>query len=410
MYYPIFSIIVSFEENRFSLKETLDSIIMQSYPHWEVLVVKNEMVKGEDLVTLDAYKKGDARIKSISTHLCSASALNYALSHAKGEWISFLSVGSSYMQDRLSILIQKTFETPSSLFFYSAFQVQEDTGEVQKNKNILNTLNVISLLQQDSIAFSSVFIHNAVFSSVGAFNENIEYAYEYELLLRIAKDTTMEYINEITCSHRVYEHGRNKSAPYSTQFDIGRIGIEFLQKYKLSEIAPHAKDSADSAKEFLAQVLSVAMYEDSVIYGCGIHTVLFTRLTQWLVKDLTSEVRTTVLASAMDIIGSSLNTLPFIMQDACANLLRVNVQEYQYQMENIYVVLAKAGGELLKTKPSIAILFMHYYQNLFPEVYSSMLLYFTDANAKTADGLYYEKRRRPVHYEKNAQIENKHVS
>ncbi len=93
-------IMPSYNTARF-IKETVDSVLAQSYTNWELIIVDDCSTDNTDDVV--AQFSGDSRIKYIKNNKNSGAAesRNRALREAKGKWIAFLDSDDLWASDKL---------------------------------------------------------------------------------------------------------------------------------------------------------------------------------------------------------------------------------------------------------------------------------------------------------------------
>ena len=93
-------IMPSYNTARF-IKETVDSVLAQSYINWELIIVDDCSTDNTDDVV--AQFSGDSRIKYIknSKNSGAAESRNRALREAKGKWIAFLDSDDLWAPDKL---------------------------------------------------------------------------------------------------------------------------------------------------------------------------------------------------------------------------------------------------------------------------------------------------------------------
>lgn len=86
--YPVISIVVPSYNVAPYIRKCIDSIINQTYPYWELLLV----VGGNDgtIEICDEYEAQDKRIKSIHDNKGLVQARNVGYRHATGQWITYL--------------------------------------------------------------------------------------------------------------------------------------------------------------------------------------------------------------------------------------------------------------------------------------------------------------------------------
>lgn len=102
---PKISVIVPVYNTGEILRDTLDSIINQSYKDFELILV-DDGSKDESPLICDEYAKQDSRVRVIHKKnggICDAR--NTGISVAKGEYITFSDHDDLYMQDKLQVQI-----------------------------------------------------------------------------------------------------------------------------------------------------------------------------------------------------------------------------------------------------------------------------------------------------------------
>ena len=85
------------------ITEAIESMVAQTYPHWELLVVND----GSTDATHDiAARFSDPRIRLIDkTNGGESSARNVALKHSRGEFLAFLDADDAYLPEHLALTV-----------------------------------------------------------------------------------------------------------------------------------------------------------------------------------------------------------------------------------------------------------------------------------------------------------------
>ena len=87
---PLVSIIVSVYNTQAYLAACIDSVLAQTYPHWELLIMDDGSTDGSSAIC-DDYAHRDNRISvTHKPNTGKADSCNQAISLAKGEYITFL--------------------------------------------------------------------------------------------------------------------------------------------------------------------------------------------------------------------------------------------------------------------------------------------------------------------------------
>ena len=89
------------------MKTALNSILFQTYPHWEAVVV-NDGSTDETAAVLGEYEKLDQRFRVFhKDNGGTASALNEGLRHCRGDWVLWLSSDDFFEVRKLEVLHSK---------------------------------------------------------------------------------------------------------------------------------------------------------------------------------------------------------------------------------------------------------------------------------------------------------------
>jgi len=101
---PLVSIIIPTYNRALLLRRALQSVVDQTYPHWEALVVDNHSRDETDDVVAGF---GDDRIHllKIHNHGVIAASRNMGLEQAKGEWAAFLDSDDAWYPKKLEVLM-----------------------------------------------------------------------------------------------------------------------------------------------------------------------------------------------------------------------------------------------------------------------------------------------------------------
>ena len=124
-------IMPSWNTGRF-IAESIQSVIDQTYPNWELLIVDDCSTDNTDEVVEPFLR--DKRIKLYKNEINSGAALsrNRALRQANGEWVAFLDSDDLWMPDKL----EKQIRFMNKNGFYLSYTDYERIDENGKSLNI----------------------------------------------------------------------------------------------------------------------------------------------------------------------------------------------------------------------------------------------------------------------------------
>jgi GT2 family glycosyltransferase len=187
---PLVSIIlpVSGPERRW-LERTLDSLMGQVYPSWELRVCGDGSTPERARDVLSRYERMDGRIKVtyLEQNASISRSLNMSLSLAEGEFAASLGHGDELPPDALFEMVKLLQEHPGADLVYSdADEIDEEGNRVDPrfkpgwSPDLLLSTNYISHL--------SVY-RKSLLQEVGGFREEFDGCQGYDLVLRATERT-----------------------------------------------------------------------------------------------------------------------------------------------------------------------------------------------------------------------------
>ena len=197
------------------IKETIESIINQTYTNWELIII-DDGSKDNSIEIIKEYCKKDERIKlfqhekGINKGL--AETLKLGISKAQSDWIIFLeaddTIVPNYIDKKLSVLkenntvnfifndINIIYEDVSLKDNYEQY-IEKNKQKIEENTNPTQLINLLRNKQCNSLipTFSCVMIRKELLSNID-FCSPVKPWLDYYLWLQIAQKTNCYYINE----------------------------------------------------------------------------------------------------------------------------------------------------------------------------------------------------------------------
>lgn len=193
---PVSIVIPAYNQAHF-LPQTLDSVLHQTYPHFEVIIVDDGSTD-ETSKICNAFSQQDSRIHIIQQpNQGPSAARNHGIREAKGKYICFLDADDLMDPKRVELQLAE-FEKNSAVdVVYTAVHLINDQGES------LGTLRGIDHETEDFLAYM-LFRNLIPGPSIMAkreplirypFNEHLKHAEDYELMLRLAHHCKFKYLD-----------------------------------------------------------------------------------------------------------------------------------------------------------------------------------------------------------------------
>jgi len=187
------SIITPIYNGQEFLAETIETVLMQTYTNWELLLVDDGSTDNTKNIC-KTYTDKDDRIKYIyKTNGGQASARNFGIKNANGGWIALLDADDLWNIKKLEKQINALIENPdASLCFTNTLAFQNSiNNEVynfdNKDYGLLNEDFFYKVFVSNNVSNSSLVINKQSIIESGLYNENenIRGSEDWDLLLRL---------------------------------------------------------------------------------------------------------------------------------------------------------------------------------------------------------------------------------
>ena len=202
--YPVVSIVTpSYNMGRF-IRQTIDSVLTQDYPHIDYIVM-DAASKDDTVEILKSY--GDRLRYESKPDKGQAHAVNKGFEVSKGKIFTFLNADDTYLPGAVGAAVKSMLANPSMGVVYGeANYVQEDGTNIGRYPTLpfdVETLNRCCFICQPA-----AFMWSDVFQTAGSLNPDLHFALDYDLWMRIAKSHPMLKIDEVLATSRMYRENK----------------------------------------------------------------------------------------------------------------------------------------------------------------------------------------------------------
>lgn len=128
--YSLISIITPCYNAAPFIAQTIESVLSQTYPYWEMLIVDDCSSDGS-LSIIEQYAKKDSRIRYLQTNKPSGSPTlprNVGIKEARGRYIAFLDSDDMWLPNKLSDQL-KIFEESEAAIVFSNYEKVNISGK-----------------------------------------------------------------------------------------------------------------------------------------------------------------------------------------------------------------------------------------------------------------------------------------
>lgn len=153
--YGLVSIIMPNYNSEKYLKETIDSVINQTYKNWELIIV-DDCSNDASLAIISKYDDNRIRILRNTSNSGAAVSRNYAIKESQGRWIAFLDSDDLWAENKLSSHIEFMVNNNLSFSFTNYSVINSDNELVTEFCPKLDIYDYKTILKHCYIGCSTV--------------------------------------------------------------------------------------------------------------------------------------------------------------------------------------------------------------------------------------------------------------
>lgn len=264
-FYPLVSIIIPVFNGEKYIKEAVDSALAQTYKNIEIIVVDDgSQDKTEEILLsygdkINYFKKENGGV---------ATALNFAIKKAQGEYISWLSHDDIYLPNKVEtqINVLRTLENKKTIL-YSSWQIISAEGkyvwsyEIDKNceENILEKTSIdksLYPLLANIISGCTLLVKKELFEEFDYFRTDLLTTQDYDLWFRMLQKYPIKYCPGALIKTRVHEEQGSKALKAFNIREGNDLWNEVITSLSLEEL-----DNLFPNKEAFLSLRSKQLYE-----------------------------------------------------------------------------------------------------------------------------------------------------
>ena len=210
------------------IKETIESVINQSYKNWELIIVDNCSQDG----TIDILNNFQSRYDNIKVHVTESNTggpaipRNIGIKKSNGTYLAFLDSDDIWYEDKLKI--QLGYVNKYVLICSLANRIDEDGKLISSETTMSDQLiNLSALAMRNKIIHSSVLVHKDLFLKImfdeDKFLNGLEDINAYRRYL--ASHGNGVLVGKPLIEHRVLSHSLGSNIVGEKRFAKGIYGL-----------------------------------------------------------------------------------------------------------------------------------------------------------------------------------------
>ena len=205
---PLVSVIITTHNRLDLLKKAIDSVRNQSYKNFELIVVDDasidgtkEYCEGQDFdyiyIPQEESKGGNH-------------ARNIGIKSAKGKYCAFLDDDDRWKESYLEKMVGLIEEKGCGMV-YSGVTYEQYNGDDVQYEDIVHGFDgdLSTIVLYSAFASTScMMVNKELLNHIGMFDENLTAWQDYELVLRIAQETSIYFVREPLIYYRIVANDR----------------------------------------------------------------------------------------------------------------------------------------------------------------------------------------------------------
>jgi glycosyltransferase involved in cell wall biosynthesis len=203
---PFFSIIIPVYNRSSFIKPAIQSVIDQTFPNWELLIV-DDASTDDTVSVIEQYCALDRRIHILKQEYNQerGAARNKGIAHSKGRYICFLDSDDAFCNNHLQCFIDAIEkESNPTMFFTNSYLVVNNQPKTEKMVPALESWNVLDYLLIYTPNPARVCISKSIVMEF-QFDPTIPGLEDIDLWLRIATAYPVQHIKLYTNIYNVHQ-------------------------------------------------------------------------------------------------------------------------------------------------------------------------------------------------------------
>jgi GT2 family glycosyltransferase len=250
-YQPLISVLMpAYETPPALLRQALDSVRPQLYPHWELCIADDASPSPHVAAILADYAARDARIRIVrreaNGHI--SAATNSALELARGEFIALMDHDDLLAEHALYHVVVELNRTPDADLIYSDEDRVDEKGR-RHDPYFKTDWNPELFLGHNIVSHLGVYRRSLV-ERIGGLRLGLEGSQDYDLALRVSRETSPDRIRHIPA---ILYHWRSSTMKSSFSERQLQRCVDAARRAKSDHLRAMGDDSIIEPHPFLPQ-------------------------------------------------------------------------------------------------------------------------------------------------------------
>lgn len=223
---PLVSVVIAAYNMANFVAQAVESVVQQTYPRIEVLIVDDGSTDGTAETVLPLLK--DTKVTYIrQENQGQAAAKNRGVREARGDLVAFLDADDAWSADKLSSQVPLFAEKRVGIVYSRMVYMDEKGVELNEPEHEMFRGCVTSkLLMFNFVPFGTAVVRRECFTRMGGFDESLRMGIDYDLWLRYSTMYDFDYVARPLLRYRIWagQMSRNCEGRYAS-------GIKIMKKF-----------------------------------------------------------------------------------------------------------------------------------------------------------------------------------
>jgi glycosyltransferase involved in cell wall biosynthesis len=211
------------------LREAVQSVLDQTYPHFEVQIVDDGST--DDTARILRQWAGDARVRCHrQTNAGQARAKNKGVELSRGRYVAFLDADDAWNPEKLAQQMPLFRGRPELGVVYSDYQCMDAEGRpLVKGVTPMRRGWVTGpLLIENFICYSAGVVRRTCLERQGGFDDTLDMGIDYDLWLRLSAHWQFDFVPQSTVRYRIWagQMSKNYQKRYASAIRIMRVFLD----------------------------------------------------------------------------------------------------------------------------------------------------------------------------------------
>jgi len=270
---PLVSVVVPTKDRADMLGETLDSVLAQTYPHWQLIVVDDGSRDGTPAL-LERYT-GDDRVEVVTHEEARgvAAARNTGLARAGGTYVAYLDSDNTWFPDFLELMVRHLVHSGDRAAYGVTALVEEDVPEGTEPRRLYRGVPFDrEHLRERNFVDCIVLVHErSLLEATGGFDETLRRNVDWDLFLRLAEQTDFTLVPVLATQYDVWSERGSRITT------VEPMAYRFVVRQRtLVDVAALLESAPERDPDLVSVVVAVGPSDTGETVGTGVRRLLET--------------------------------------------------------------------------------------------------------------------------------------